>query len=115
VFRIVIVERVLVSVWLVAPMPPEETERTDGAEEVGPPPPLLRTNRTRRVLHPVLIGHAAPPAARTGTSGVPPTTGWRRGAGGPGPFGITVMNRFDRFGRRFFDAFPGDAGHVRGG
>jgi hypothetical protein len=25
----------------------------------GPPPPLLRTNRTRRVLHLVLIGHAA--------------------------------------------------------
>jgi len=26
---------------------------------VRPPPPSLRTNRTRRVLHPVLIGHAA--------------------------------------------------------
>ena len=25
----------------------------------APPPPFLRTNRTRRVLHPVLIGHAA--------------------------------------------------------
>jgi len=25
----------------------------------GGAPPLLRTNRTRRVLHPVLIGHAA--------------------------------------------------------
>lgn len=35
VFLIVVVERVLVSVWLVAPMPPEETERTDGAEEDG--------------------------------------------------------------------------------
>jgi len=29
-------------------------------EELHPPnPPPLRTNRTRRVLHPVLIGHAA--------------------------------------------------------
>ena len=27
--------------------------------EVVPPPPLFRTNRTRRVPHPVLIGHAA--------------------------------------------------------
>jgi hypothetical protein len=25
---------------------------------VSAPPPPLRTNRTRRVLHPVLIGHA---------------------------------------------------------
>ena len=32
------------------------------------PPPLLRTNRTRRVLHPVLIGHAASP----------PRTKWTR-------------------------------------
>jgi hypothetical protein len=30
------------------------------AQPPPPPPPLpLRTNRTRRVLHPVLIGHAA--------------------------------------------------------
>ena len=29
----------------------------------APPPSLLRTNRTRRVLHPVLIGHAASGAA----------------------------------------------------
>ena len=28
-----------------------------------PLPPPLRTNRTRRVPHPVLIGHAAPPSA----------------------------------------------------
>ena len=27
--------------------------------ELPPPLPPLRTNRTRRVLHPVLIGHAA--------------------------------------------------------
>jgi hypothetical protein len=28
-------------------------------DRVRDPPPPLRTNRTRRVLHPVLIGHAA--------------------------------------------------------
>jgi hypothetical protein len=28
-------------------------------DQVDPPPPTLRTNRTRRILHPVLIGHAA--------------------------------------------------------
>ena len=33
-------------------------ERQRGEIEQAPPPPL-RTNRTRRVLHPVLIGHAA--------------------------------------------------------
>jgi hypothetical protein len=30
-----------------------------GAAGPLPPPPPLRTDRTRRVLHPVLIGHAA--------------------------------------------------------
>jgi hypothetical protein len=34
---------------------------TQGHEEMrgAPPPPCPRTNRTRRVPHPVLIGHAA--------------------------------------------------------
>ena len=31
----------------------------DLAAEAPPPPLPIRTNRTRRVLHPVLIGHAA--------------------------------------------------------
>ena len=31
----------------------------DSCTEAPPPPPPSRTNRTRRVLHPVLIGHAA--------------------------------------------------------
>jgi len=35
-------------------------EGSDAAKaDLPPPPPLLRTNRTRRVLHPVLIGHVA--------------------------------------------------------
>ena len=35
-----------------------EREALARQEQASPPPPL-RTNRTRRVLHPVLIGHAA--------------------------------------------------------
>ena len=38
----------------------EEWERMGAVRTPAPPPPpSLRTNRTRRVLHPVLIGHAA--------------------------------------------------------
>ena len=44
-------------------------------------PPPLRTNRTRRVLHPVLIGHAtAPPGRRGDDAGGPARRGARAGA-----------------------------------
>ena len=35
------------------------SERATAAAVPPPPPPAPRTNRTRRVPHPVLIGHAA--------------------------------------------------------
>ena len=46
------------------------------ANDARPPPP--RTNRTRRVLHPVLIGHAAvgPFASRRGDHGEHCRTNW---------------------------------------
>jgi hypothetical protein len=40
------------------PLPVEEEEEADLAPQ-APPPPLSRTKWTRRVPHPVLIGHAA--------------------------------------------------------
>ena len=44
----------------------------DNSVSIFPPPPLLRTNRTRRVLHLVLIGHAA--SLRSASSRAGPTT-----------------------------------------
>jgi hypothetical protein len=38
---------------------PKHGKAPDGWPARARTPPLLRTNRTRRVLHPVLIGHAA--------------------------------------------------------
>jgi hypothetical protein len=60
------------------------------AQLVPPPPPPPRTKWTRRVPHPVLIGHAAPPASPRSTraSHSPraalPSGGRERGARGSG-------------------------------
>ena len=40
---------------------PAHVDRVSRFCQAIPPPSLLRTNRTRRVPHPVLIGHAASP------------------------------------------------------
>ena len=70
----------------VSPPPPPAHARSPSR----PPPPLPRTNRTRRVPHPVLIGHAASLTQDRGRGvcgrvrGARPAAGRARAAGGDG-------------------------------